>query len=298
MTTRKRNEFLDPVISEEEEASENAGYDSEEEEESKGRVLKRRRKEPKPDGDESDSQSDEGENEDEESQSTKEKEQNPSTDKPQPKEKPLSKTQPKPSKQNKTGVIYLSTVPPYLKPSALKSMLEQRGFAPITRVFLTPYTPPPSAPRRRSNKRKSYTDGWVEFASKRTAKICAQTLNASIIGGKKGGWYHDDVWNMKYLRGFKWGDLMEQVQRERSEREAKRRIEDSRARKEDKLFLEGVERGRVVEGIRKKNAERGRGQDGGGGEEARRVFRQNKVKEDEDRDGLDESARRVLGKIF
>lgn len=310
MTTRKRNEFLDPVLSDDDEASEDAGYDSEAAEESKGRVVKRRRREPEADESGSEGQSDEDEDDEEKTKptkSTKEKDtspddsehhQQPSTDKkPKPKPKPTVK----PTKKTKTGVIYLSSLPPYLKPSALKTLLSQRGFGPITRVFLTPYTPPPSAPRKRSNKRKSYTDGWVEFASKRTAKICAQTLNATIVGGKKGGWYHDDVWNMKYLKGFKWADLMEQVQRERSEREAKRRIEDSRARKEDKLFLEGVERGRVVEGIKRKNVEKGRDKAGGGGqggEELKRVFKQNEVKENTDGGDVDEGAKRVLGKIF
>ncbi|RMJ21044.1 hypothetical protein PHISP_08084, partial [Aspergillus sp. HF37] len=241
MTTRKRNEFLDPVLSDDDEASEDAGYDSEAAEESKGRVVKRRRREPEADESGSDGQSDEDEDDEEKAKPTKPtkgKDISPDDDdddssEHHPGKQPKPKPTLKPTKKTKTGVIYLSTLPPYLKPSALKTLLSHRGFGPITRVFLTPYTPPPSAPRKRSNKRKSYTDGWVEFSSKRTAKICAQTLNATIVGGKKGGWYHDDVWNMKYLKGFKWGDLMEQVQRERSERDAKRRIEDSRAKKED-----------------------------------------------------------------
>lgn len=302
MTTRKRNEFLDPLLSDDDEASEDAGYDSEAAEESKGRTVKRRRREADDESD--DGQSDDNEDGEEDNEEDEEEEAKPSKSKgtstaePKPKPKAIAKAQTE-TKKNKTGVIYLSTLPPYLKPSALKSMLEQRGFGPITRIFLTPYTPPAGAPRRRSNKRKSYTDGWVEFARKRTAKICAQTLNASIVGGKKGGWYHDDVWNMKYLRGFKWGDLMEQVQRERGERDAKRRIEDSRARREDRVFLEGVEKGRVVEGIKKKSLEKGRA----GEQEVRRVFRQNEVRgdagEDEaEGDGLDEGAKRVLGKIF
>src|SRR5699024_9533551 len=121
---------------------------------------------------------------------------------------PISKSKPKASsksskekekdrsRKNKTGVIYLSSLPPYLKPSALKAMLTARGFSPITRIFLTPYVPPSGNSRsKRRNRRRTYTDGWVEFASKRTAKICAETLNASIVGGKKGGWYHDDVFN-------------------------------------------------------------------------------------------------------
>lgn len=231
------------------------------------------------------------------------------------KKKPLD-TAKLPNKKNKTGVIYLSSLPPYLKPSALKSLLLQRGFGPITKVFLTPATPPPGASTlKKSNRRKTYTDGWVEFASKKTAKICAETLNATIVGGKKGGYYHDDVWNMKYLKGFKWADLMEQVQRERSEREAKRRIEDARARKEEKVFLQGVEKGKVIEGIQKKKQEkekRKRGdsvEDGAAGEsggeqqqkiEVRRVFKQNEVRTKENRDAkaLGEDTKRVLGKIF
>ena len=233
------------------------------------------------------------------------------------KPKPLDKT--KPPKKNKTGVIYFSSLPPYLRPFALKSMLETRGFSPITKVFLSPAIPSPSAPRRRSNKRKTYSDGWVEFASKKTAKICAETLNASIVGGKKGGWYHDDVWNMKYLRGFKWADLMEQVQREKSERDAKRRVEDSRAKKEDKVFVSGVEKGKVLDGMQKKNEEKKKRNHQPEEEQpqkqqpqpqpqsqqnVRRLFKQNEVKTPRDKIKEDpnavvgDDAKRVLGKIF
>ncbi|PGH23730.1 hypothetical protein AJ80_02158 [Polytolypa hystricis UAMH7299] len=224
---------------------------------------------------------------------------------PQSPTKPLNPTK----KKNKTGVIYLSSLPPYLKPSALKSLLLQRGFGPISKIFLTPYVPPNSssaAGKSKSNRRRTYTDGWVEFSSKRTAKICAETLNANIVGGKKGGWYHDDVWNMKYLRGFKWVDLMEQVQRERGEREAKRRIEDARAKKEEKAFLGGVESGKVFEGMRKKRSEKvDKGGDGKVEEmQVRRVFRQNEIMGGEGggkkggKTALDADAKRVLGKIF
>ncbi|KAI5296372.1 RNA-binding ATPase activator esf2 [Ascosphaera acerosa] len=207
------------------------------------------------------------------------------------------------AKKDKTGVIYLSSLPPYLKPSALKTLLVQRGFGPITRVFLTPANSHTPAGRK-ANKRKMYGDGWVEFASKKTAKICAQALNAQIVGGKKGGWYHDDVWNMKYLKGFKWADLMEQIQRERSEREAKQRIEDARAKKEEKMFLAGVEKGKALAGIIKKKEEKGDAPK----VDVRRVFRQNKVVADDERTvaqveapkarKLDESAKRVLSQIF
>ncbi|KAL9098235.1 MAG: hypothetical protein Q9187_009697, partial [Circinaria calcarea] len=111
----------------------------------------------------------------------------------------------------KTGVLYLSRIPPFMRPSTVRHLLSPYGT--ITRLFLTPEAPSTHSARLRAggNKKRSFTDGWVEFASKRDAKICAETINGRIIGGKKGGWYHDDLWNVKYLRGFKWGDLMEGV---------------------------------------------------------------------------------------
>jgi ESF2/ABP1 family protein len=166
--------------------------------------------------------------------------------------------------------------------------------------------PSNSGSGRRNNKRKTYSDGWVEFESKKTAKLCAETLNANIIGGRKGGWYHDDIWNIKYLRGYRWSDLMEQINNERSVREAQRRIEETRARKEDKVFLSGVEKGKVVEGIRKKREEKKASKSGDGNVapedlQVRRVFRQNEVKQrkgDQDIGSFGEDAKRVLGKIF
>ncbi|KAL4939295.1 hypothetical protein BDV06DRAFT_199210 [Aspergillus oleicola] len=238
----------------------------------------------------------------------------PSTSKSEKKKtsKPLDtdKLKSKP-KKNKTGVVYLSSLPPYLKPFALKSLLEARGFGPITKVFLSPEVRPSSAPKRRSNKRKTYSDGWVEFASKKTAKICAESMNASIVGGKKGGWYHDDVLNLKYLKNFKWADLTEQIERERNEREAKRRIEDTRARKEEKVFLQGYEKGKMLEGMQKKNEQkRRRKMQAGGVDEdrpkpanVRRTFQQSEVKHgrdkiSDDQGAVEEDTRRVLGKIF
>ncbi|KAJ6164857.1 hypothetical protein N7470_003529 [Penicillium chermesinum] len=210
----------------------------------------------------------------------------------------------KPSKKEKRGVVYLSTLPPYMKPFALKNILEQRGFGPITKTFFTPKVEPSGA-RKRSNKRQMYTDGWIEFQSKRTAKLAAETMNAQTIGGH--GYYADDLLNMKYLRGFKWDNLMEQQQRERAEREARQRIEDSRAKKEEKMFLAGVEAGRVADGMAKKNAEKRKRKAEAGedvGEEpklaVRRRFAQNEVVKAKkpDQGVVDNEAKRVLGKIF
>lgn len=195
MTTRTHNEFLDIPASDDEEVSDR-GYDSEENvTKSKGRNVKRRRTADTQDlfGLQSD-QSDEEESADEEPEDkgksrkqaeprdeeasedneAEEEEEDGYLDLTSPKptkgKKPLLTKPVKPTKKSKSkpGVVYLSSLPPYLRPSALRSFLEQRGFAPITRVFLQPTVPNSSAPKRRSNKRKTYSDGWVEFQSKST----------------------------------------------------------------------------------------------------------------------------------
>ncbi|KAM5439206.1 RNA-binding ATPase activator esf2 [Microsporum canis] len=336
MSEKRPNDFLD--IGSEDEGSD-AGYNSEDFQESKGRSNNKRKhasstgsqskRRRRSDDDESEA-SDNNErsdmldlassvdditrtSKDKDPSSSRPTDPAPTNDSAAIKPPSTSKAATK-KRKNKTGVIYMSSLPPYLKPSALKSMLVARGFGPITKIFLSPYVPSTSTSRAAMkasrNKRRMYTDGWVEFASKRTAKICAETLNASIVGGKKGGWYHDDVWNMKYLRGFKWTDLMEQVQREKREAEARRRIEDTKARKEEKSFLQGLEQGKIVEGIRKKRE--AKEQLKGDSEEPvqkkpeiKRVFRQNEVKGGGDGSSgagsskkVDSDTQRVLSKIF
>ena len=241
MTTRKRNDYLD-LPSDEEDAS--VGYDSEDISNSRVAQGTKRRRTTAPErgsedeDDDDDDASLDGENadapddldegelesqDDEDDESSTASQSKPPKTKPPPKDKAsLLSSKPKPdlttlarraasaqSKSLKTGVCYLSRIPPFLKPSALRSLLTPYAPHGINRLFLTPEDPVLHKQRVKSggNKKKHFTDGWVEFNSKRDAKIAAETLNTQIIGGKKGGWYHDDVWNIKYLKGFKWRHL-------------------------------------------------------------------------------------------
>lgn len=146
------------------------------------------------------------------------------------------------------GVIYMSRVPPFMKPNKAKSIFEQYG--EVTRLYLaeegrridvSPLALPcitinvllsqtfklveserNTAEMDQSNLKKvrlysfvfmlkcmgltaspPMTLGWIEFADKKIAKQVAESLNNTPIGGKKGDFYHDDIWNLKYLKGFK-----------------------------------------------------------------------------------------------
>lgn len=208
-----------------------------------------------------------------------------------------------------SGVLYISRVPPFMKPQTLRHFLTPHAPKGLGRIFLTPEDHATHVQRvkRGGNKKKSFTDGWVEFTSKTEAKIAAETLNGQIIGGKKGNFYHDDLWNMKYLKGFKWAHLTEQIANENAERAARLREEVRRTRKENKAFLEDVERGKMLEGMERKGKARRKDEGGSGadvGMDKRRPgreFKQRKVqvKEDAAGDGKHSAElKRVLGKIF
>jgi ESF2/ABP1 family protein len=243
-----------------------------------------------------------------------------------PSELPTSdatKRKPKKSKSTKPlrpGVIYLSSLPPYLRPSALRNLLSARGFTPITRLFLAPINPKPgssstSTTTTKKNTRQLYAEGWLEFPSHKTARRCAETLNATPVGGKKGGYYRDDLWNMKYLKGMGWAELMSGVRGERREEEARRDEARRDIVREQKEFVRGVERGRVWEGMKRKGKAKGKrdrdelgshgGADGDVGreevqEEPRRTFRQFEARKERgpaQRDGGVE-VQEILGKIF
>ncbi|KAK3389826.1 hypothetical protein B0H63DRAFT_409676 [Podospora didyma] len=154
----------------------------------------------------------------------------------------------------KSGVVYISRVPPMMKPAKIRSLLEPYGT--INRIFLTPEDPLSHSRRVRNggNKKRSYTEGWVEFVSKKDAKKACELLNGRTIGGKKGSYYRDDLWNLVYLSSFKWRDLTEQIAAENAERASRMRAEISKTTKENKLFVEHVEKAKMLDGIQTKNA--------------------------------------------
>ncbi|KAB8298017.1 hypothetical protein EYC80_001789 [Monilinia laxa] len=221
MATRTHNDFLDL---EESDGNESQGYDSEAEDLKKGgRSLKRRKVN---DDDQSDDE-DAEQNSDQEEQ-----------------EKLKNDVVQEPSKDNEP------------KPKKVSKELELPGVSrPLTKKNLV--ANPASHTRRvrnGGNKKRSFVDGWVEFVNKSNAKKVCELLNAKTIGGKKGNYYHDDVWNLLYLKGFKWNNLTEQIAAENAERTSRMRAEISKTTKENKEFVQNVERAKIMEGMEAKKA--------------------------------------------
>ncbi|KAF5097006.1 hypothetical protein DV451_004004 [Geotrichum candidum] len=182
----------------------------------------------------------------------------------------------------KTGLVYLSKIPPFMKPVKVRQILSR--FGEVNRIFLVPEDPKVYQKRVKygGNKKKNFVEGWAEFVKKSHAKLAADTLNGNIIGGKKGNYYHDDILNVKYLHKFKWHNLTDQIAYEKQVRQAKLRAEIAQATRENKAFIQNVERSKMVEGIKTKRKEKKQQSGEDGTEEVdasvRRAFDQRTVK--------------------
>lgn len=335
MAPEKRNKFLDADESEDDGSQ---GYDSEAEELRKGggRTAKRRKFSRDDDNDDDDDvniDASDSEQEDsihkvdgvDEPRGPEDTPDNPdhdhrhdhppekSTDLPDV-SRPLTKKNLVASEKavKKSGLIYISRIPPYMKPTKLRQLLEPYGT--INRIFLSPEDPQDHARRVKQggNKKRMYTDGWIEFVSKKDAKNAVDLLNARTIGGPKGSYYRDDIWSLRYLKGFKWTHLTEQIAAEAAERTSRMRAEISKSARENKEFVRNVERAKMVDNIESKTAAKkdraGAGADGGGsgsgsgsGERAPpksvRQFAQASVGRKGAQKTPDE-AKRVLSKLF
>ncbi|EST08657.1 Zinc finger, C2H2, LYAR-type [Kalmanozyma brasiliensis GHG001] len=207
-------------------------------------------------------------------------------------------------KQRKLGIVYISRIPPGMTPAKVRHILS--NFGELGRIYLHQDSTKPGESKKRSSV-AHYSEGWVEFTSKKVAKAAAEMLNAQPIGGlaasnsKKSGSgggsskmgksskrFADDVWTMKYLKGFKWHMLSEQMAQERASHAARLRTELSQSAYEQKDYLKKVERARVQKDKlerRKRKAEAVGGEvDDKSGMEKSRTFKQRKVVQKDVRD--------------
>jgi len=53
--------------------------------------------------------------------------------------------------------------------------------------------------KQKKKPAKHFSEGWVEFKSKKLAKQVAAMLNNKQIGGPKKSRFYDHIWNIKYL---------------------------------------------------------------------------------------------------
>jgi len=178
----------------------------------------------------------------------------------------LSTTQDFNAKLLKRGIVYLSRVPPRMGPTKVKQLLSD--FGEVTRVYLVEEDKTVRKKRRRAGGSggKRYTEGWVEFESKKVAKRVGEDLNMTRVTNHKRSVHYDDLWNIKYLKGFKWSHLTEKVAYERRIREQKLRVEMMEVKRENAAYMAQVEAGKKLDFIEERRKKRKEKESGVGGD--------------------------------
>ncbi|KAI0182416.1 Pre-rRNA-processing protein ESF2 [Xylaria flabelliformis] len=271
MPAEKRNHFLD--IDESDDDNGSQGYDSDAEQLRKGGASKRRKLNQDDGTDEDEPLSEdevpeegtdaevEGElNEEHETSASKEKSASKDSSKLPDISRPLSKKNLVATEEavKRSGVVYISRIPPFMKPGTVRSIFER--FGKINRVYLSPEDPQVRARRiqQGQNRKKNFNEGWLEFIQKGDAKTAVEMLNGTTLAevgmAKKGSYYRDDIWSLRYLKGFKWHNLTEQIAAETAERQSRMRAEISKAAKENKEFVRNIQKSKELEGIQSKAA--------------------------------------------
>ena len=112
---------------------------------------------------------------------------------------------------------------------------------------------------------------------KKVAKTIAMALNNTPVEAKKSKYFHDDLWNTKYLSKCQWSYLTEKIgvwtrllslvlvnvlcvwslAYESAVRKQRRRMDTSSAKRENSAYMENVEEGKALEAIISRKKKRG-----------------------------------------
>ncbi|XP_042863316.1 activator of basal transcription 1-like [Penaeus japonicus] len=145
-----------------------------------------------------------------------------------------------PVKRRKPGIVYLSIIPPNMNVTDVREYFS--NFGEVDRMFLQAGNEEKKKTEKwKKKKRQRYTEGWIEFKSKRKAKEVQLLLNNQPVGGKKRNPYYDMLWNIKYLPRFKWAFLKQRLEYEREVHRQRMAAEISQVRRETDHFIKASE---------------------------------------------------------
>ncbi|XP_017094823.3 uncharacterized protein [Drosophila bipectinata] len=154
-------------------------------------------------------------------------------------------------KKRKKGIIYISNIPKHMNVTRLKEILSE--FGTIGRVYLQPEkVSSEKAKKKRKRYNIHFTEGWVEFESKRVAKQIVPLLNNKQISTRKKSQFYDSLWSMKYLPRFKWVHLTERMNYEQAVHKQRLQTEVSQARKETTFFQNNLDKSEFLKKQAKK----------------------------------------------
>eukprot|EP00914_Ancora_sagittata_P027884 GHVO01054578.1.p1 GENE.GHVO01054578.1~~GHVO01054578.1.p1 ORF type:complete len:170 (+),score=33.89 GHVO01054578.1:1-510(+) len=147
---------------------------------------------------------------------------------------------------NPKGIIYISKIPRFMHHNKLRHYMSQFGDVCNIRLSKEDKSVYNNRVKKGGTKKANYTEGWVEFEKRKVAKRVALSLNGTPVGGKKRhNFWREDVWCIKYLPGFEWHHLTEEVTFTKMERAEKIRYAMTTLAVENAKYLEKVEKQNV-----------------------------------------------------
>ncbi|GIY30149.1 activator of basal transcription 1 [Caerostris darwini] len=138
-------------------------------------------------------------------------------------------------KVKKPGIIYLNYVPRYMTVKKVQEYFSE--FGQVRRVFLKP-----EKPLKKGKPSKFFSEGWIEFTSRKVAKRIAEFLNNTQVGGKRHSPYYDALWNLRYLPKFQWSQLHERLNYQKAEAEQRMRAEIAQSKREINFYSKNAEK--------------------------------------------------------
>ncbi|XP_018786571.1 PREDICTED: pre-rRNA-processing protein esf2-like isoform X1 [Bactrocera latifrons] len=159
----------------------------------------------------------------------------------------------KAKKKRKKGIIYISNIPKHMNVTRMREILGE--YAELGRVYLQPEKLPGAGndkKKKRKRLARHFTEGWVEFESKRAAKQIVELLNNKQISTRKKSQFYDYMWSMKYLPRFKWVHLTERMNYEQAVHKQRLHTEVSQARKETTFFQNNLDKSEYLKKQSKK----------------------------------------------
>lgn len=152
------------------------------------------------------------------------------------------------AKIEKTGIVYISRIPPRMAPRKLRRLLS-RFKAEVGRIYFSAEDPYLRKKRRINGgtRQKLYTEGWIEFMDKNKAKTLVKMINNTQMDPKKRSYHHEDLWNLKYLPKFKWSHLTERIAYEKQVRTKKLQAEVALSKKINQQYISKVEKAKMIQ---------------------------------------------------
>lgn len=138
------------------------------------------------------------------------------------------------------GILYFSRIPKDMRPNEIREFFTR--FGPIFRqkfVVAATNTKRAQALRKKIGKNKAlqFKEGWLEFTNFKDAKDAADQMNSEMVDVKRTRRASGDMWHIRCLpRGYRWEDLVTEMEGEKRVRRMKLQQELQREREINEAY--------------------------------------------------------------